>query len=475
MSKPLKFSVMVAGGLVVLLACVAVALVLFLDADVYRPRLEAAASQALGMDVKIDGRLGIDLFPGLNLTMENVLLGNQGAEVATVKEARIKIYLLPLLKKEVRFGSIALKHPRISIERDHDGKLNVEKSEPAGDSAAPLDLRKISVSNGTFRYLNKVSEEEFEARGCSLRIDQLQFLGGKSSELLQSLSLTAQLACEEVRKNGFTMSDLKASAEGKKGVVELQPLTMEVFGAQSSGGIRADFSGASPFYEVRYALPQFRIEEFFKVLSPQIVAKGSMDFSANLSMQGTTANQLQQTLAGQISLRGKNLRLDGRDLDRELSRFESSQNFNLVDVGAVFFAGPLGLVVTKGHDFARIFQGSGGHSEIRTLVSDWKIEDGVARARDVAMATNEHRIALQGGLDFVQQRFDNLTVALIDAEGCAKVRQSIQGGFQNPVVEPPSVLRTLAGPVRKLYQMGRDLFPGGECEAFYSGSVAPPQ
>ncbi len=475
MSKTLKVSVMVAGGLIVLLVCVAVALVFFVDADVYRPRLEAAASQALGMEVKVDGRLAIDLFPGLYLTMEKVQIGKQGAEVATVQEARIRIYLLPLLKKEVRFGSIALKHPRISLERDHDGHFNIEKVEPAGDSAPPLEVPKISVSNGTVRFLDNVSGEEFEARGCSLQIDPLRLASGKRSELLKNLSLSAQLACEEVRKNSFRVSDLKVSAEGKNGVVDLQPVTMDIFGAQSSGTIRADFSDTSPFYEIRYALPQFRIEEFFKVLSPQTVAEGSMDFSANLSMQGKTVNQLQQTLAGQISLRGKNFRLNGRDLDQELAQFESSQNFDLVDVGAVFFAGPLGLVVTKGHDFASIFQGSEGHSEIRILVSDWKVEGGVARAQDVAMATNQNRIALQGGLDFVHQRFDNLTVALIDAEGCTKVRQSIQGGFQDPVVEPPSFLKTLAGPVRKLYQMGRDLFPGGECEVFYTGSVAPPQ
>lgn len=475
MSKPLRIFLFIASGLVVLLVFVAVALFLFVDADAYRPRLEAAASQALGMEVRVGGRLGIDIFPGLCLTMENVHIGNQGADVATVKEARVGIDLLPLLKKEVRFGSIALKYPSISIERDRNGNFNFEKPEPAGGTLPALDLPKISLSEGTLRFMDKPSAEGFEALGCGLKVDHLRLSGGKSSDLMKGLSLTAQLACGEIRKNGFTVSDLQVSAAGKNGVIDLQPVTMGVFGAQGSGSIRADFSGAAPRYDVRYALPQFRIEEFFKTLSPQKVAEGSMDFFANLSMHGKTVDKIRQTAKGQILLRGENLTLNGRNLDQELSQFESSQNFNLVDVGAFFFAGPLGLVVTKGHDFASIFQGSGGRSEIRTLVSDWKVERGVAQAQDVAMATNEHRIALQGELDFVHQQFDNVTVALIDAEGCAKVRQSIQGGFRNPVVEQPSVLKTLAGPVRKLFQMGRDLFPGGECEVFYNGSVAPPK
>jgi hypothetical protein len=200
-----------------------------------------------------------------------------------------------------------------------------------------------------------------------------------------------------------------------------------------------------------------------------------MAFSANLSMRGKTVNEMKQTADGDISLRGESLTLNGTDLDREFARFESSQNFNLVDVGAFFFAGPVGLVVTKGYNFASIFKGSGGNSEIRTLVSDWKIEHGMAHAQDEAMATNKNRIALGGRLDFVNEQFNDVTMALIDAKGCAKVRQKISGPFQKPVVEKPSILKTLTGPALRLLKKGRDLFPGGECEVFYAGSVAPPK
>jgi AsmA protein len=250
---------------------------------------------------------------------------------------------------------------------------------------------------------------------------------------------------------------------------------MRIFGAQGTGSIQADFSDSLPRYHVLYSLPQFRSEEFLKTLSPQKAAEGPMDFSANLSMQGKTVSEMKQTADGEASLRGENLTLDGIDLDRVLSRFESSQNFNLVDVGAFFFAGPVGLAVTKGYNFASIFQGSEGRSEIRALVSDWKIEHGVAQAQDVAMATNRNRIALHGGLDFVNEQFNDVTMATIDAKGCAMVKQKLRGSFQKPVVEKPNILMSLTGPARKLLKKGRDLFPGGECEVFYAGSVAPPE
>ncbi|GAB6194547.1 AsmA family protein [Desulfocastanea catecholica] len=475
MSKPLKIILLVASGIVVFLVFVWVTLLLFVNTGAYKPRLEAAASRALGMDVRVGGRLGIDLFPDVHFTLEDVHIGNQGADVASVKEARVGIDLRPLLQREIRIGTIKLKHPIISIERDRDGYFNFQKPEDADVRVLAFGLSKFSLSEGTLLFADKQSGEGFEALNCSLKIDHLRLPGGKISGLMKNLSLTVNLACGKIRKNGFTVSDLKLSAAGKNGVFDFKPVTMGVFGAQGSGSIRADFSDVAPRFDVRYALPQFRIEEFFKTLSPQKVAVGSMDFSANLSMHGKTVNKMRQTAEGQILLRGKNLTLNGRDLDQELSRFESSQHFNLVDVGAFFFAGPLGLVVTKGLDFVSIFQGSGGRSEIRTLVSDWKVERGVAQAQDVAMATNENRVALQGGLDFVNEQFNDVTVALLDAEGCAKVEQSIRGAFQKPVVEQPSVLKSLTGPVQKLFNMGRDLFPGGECEVFYTGSVAPPK
>jgi uncharacterized protein involved in outer membrane biogenesis len=474
MSKSLKIILFAISGFVGLLVLVAVALLLFVDPNAYKPRFEAAASGALGMEVRVGGRLGIGLFPGLLVTLEDVHIRTRGVDIVSAKEVRLGIDLLPLIQKEVRIGKIALKNPSISIERDRDGKFNFETPQTVGTLPA-LDLAKVSLSDGNILYADKKSGEGFEAGDCSLDVRRLLLSGGKSTGLIKNLSFTAELDCGEIRTKDFTVSDLKFSADGKNGVFDLKPVTMRVFSGQGSGSIRADFSGAVPLYHVRYSLQQFRIEEFFKTLSPQKVAEGLMNFSANLSMQGKTVNEMKQTANGEAALRGENLTLNGRNLDLEFSRFESSQNFNLVDVGAFFFAGPVGLAITKGYNFASIFQGSGGSSKIRTLASDWKVGHGVAQAQDVAMATNEHRIALRGGLDFVNGRFDDVTVALIDAEGCAKVRQKIRGPFQNPVVEKPNILKSLAGPALKLLKKGRKLFPGGECEVIYAGSVAPPK
>jgi AsmA protein len=475
MSRSLKIILFTVGGFVGLLVLAALALLFFVDANAYKPRLVAAASEALGMEVSVGGSLGIGFFPGLQITLVDAHIRNRGTDLVSARQARLGIELLPLLQQQIRIDKILLKRPKISIVRDRDGEFNFEKPEASDEALPVLDLAKVSLSGATLTYTDNQSGEGFEAGSCNLDLRRLRLPGGKRPDLMKRLSFTAQLACGEIRKNDFTVSDLKLTANGKSGVFELKPVTMRIFGAQGSGSIQMDFSDSVPRYQVRYSLPQLRSEELLRTLSPQKVVEGPMDFSANLSMQGTSVNEMKLTMDGEVSLRGENLALDGIDLDRVLSRFESSQNFNLVDVGAFFFAGPIGLAVTKGYNFASLFKGSEGRSEIRTLVSDWKFEHGVAQAQDVAMATNRNRIALRGGLDFVNEQFNDVTMATIDAKGCATVRQKITGSFQKPVVEKPSILMSLTGPARKLLKKGRDLLPGGECEVFYAGSVAPPE
>ncbi len=475
MSKKLRAIAYAVGALVGLLVLAAVVLLFFFEGNAYKPRFEAAISETFGMEVKVSRVSGISFFPNVLVSLKDVHIRNRGAEIATAREARIAIDLLSLLHKGIQIKQIALEHPIVSIERDSDGTFNFENPEQARGSLPKLNLAKVSFSNGTLRYLDKRTGAGFEAVDCRLDLNRLQLSGKDPKDIMRNLSLAAELVCSEVQTRSHRVSDLKFTLAGQHGVFELKPLTLRAFAGLGSGSIRADFTSAVPQYHVRYSLSQLHIGEFLKTLSPPILAEGSMDFAATLSLQGKTLHELRQSMEGLFSLRGKNLLLNGCDLDQQFARYESSQNFNLVDVAALFFVGPVGLAVTKGFNFASILQESEGHSEIRTVVSDWKVERGVAHSRDVAMATKENRVALQGELDFINQRFNHMTVALIDAKGCVRAQQHIHGHFKKPVLDKPSALKSLSGPVVKLLEKLGSLFPGGECEVFYAGSVAPPK
>ena len=447
----------------------------FIDVNRYKPRLEAAASAALGMDVRFAGRLGMTWFPLPRFTAEDGrILDEQAVVVVSVKRASASIDLLPLLHREIRLRRVEFTQPILSIERDVDGRVNVAALRKAEALLGTLEGARVSLSNGRLHYVDRRSGAAVEATGLDLNVSHLQFAGGNRAESWKDASFQAELACGEIRTKDLVVSALKATVLGKDRVLALEPVTLQLFGGQMAGSLRADVTDSIPVYRIHCSLPGFRIEEFFKTLSPQKAGEGAMDFTASLSTRGVAWSQLVGSAAGEFSLRGRNLTLLGHDLDAELTRFESSQNFNLVDVGAVFLAGPLGLAVTKGYNFASLFQGPGGRSSITTLVSDGQVDRGIAQAKDVALATSRNRIALHGGLDFVHGQFADVTVAVVDANGCARVRQAITGPFGKPTVNKPRALGSLAGPVMKLYRQTRGLFPAGPCEVFYAGSVAAP-
>lgn len=559
MANRRQIALFAAGGIVALLLLAAVALVLFVDAGAIKPTLEAAFSDALGMEVRIGGKVGIGFFPGFHIAVEDVRIRNRGADVVSAKKASLGIALRPLLHKEIRIVKVGMGQPRISIDQDRDGKFHFETPEgEAGRKIAEeakgmrfsLDVANISLSDAVLFHADKITGEAVEAGVFNLEVSRLQFTGRKNPDLPKHLSFAAELSCKEFRKGrlavsglklrmdgkdgryaihpvtadrlvysgpggkveadrialgvdnlsvggdvrtgvfrrifisgtagigevrteGLVVSDLKFAVTGKDGILDLHPLTMRLYGGHGAGTLRADLSGAVPQYRFRYSLSKFRIEEFLKGLSPKKAAKGPMDLSATLSMRGKTADEMRRTADGEVSLRGENLTLDGIDLDRVFNRYEATQSFNLVDVGAFFIAGPFAPLITKGYNFASLFRGAGGSSRIRTLVSHWKVERGVAQAKDVAMATNGHRIALIGSLDFPNERFDDVTIAVIDGRGCVKVRQKIRGPFRKPEVEKVNVFRTVAGPVLNLFRKTNRLL-GGKCKVFYAGSVAPP-
>jgi len=444
------------------------------DANAYKPRLEAAVSKMLGMELTIGGPMSVSVAPGLLVTLADVRVRSRGSDVVTAKQAQLGIALLPLLAGDVRITSLALDHATVSVTRDRDGQFNYEPAQAASAGLPALDWPRVSLSDTTLVYADARLAHPIEAAACEVAMQGLRLTGGKQTTLMRDVSFTADVTCAALRRGPAQLADLKFAAVAKGGVLQLAPVTLLAFDAKGTWRLQADYSGEAPRYALEGTISQLPIPELFKALALKQTADGRVDLSATLSLQGSTENELRRSLAGRVTLKGRDVTLTGSDLDQAFARFEASQSFNLVDAGAFFIVGPLGLALTKGYDFANLYQGSGGSSRIQTLVSDWKLEGGVARAQDVAMATKANRMALQGRLDFVNERFDDMTMALVDAKGCVKVEQKISGSFGKPVVEKPNLLVSLAGPALNLLKKGGELLLGQECKVFYAGSVAAP-
>ncbi|HKZ57725.1 MAG TPA: AsmA family protein, partial [Thermodesulfovibrionales bacterium] len=573
------------------------------NVNVYKPRIEAAASDAIGMDFKIGGTMKIVLFPRFGVSLENVLIKKRELDLLSAQRVRIGLKLLPLIKREARISEFTIIKPKITIERDKNGRFNFEGKiqKPAKEEKLPVALLTMGsfvISKGELVFLDRISNTKTELNSIDLNIKNLSFTADRSNRFLQDISFSGNFQCNALKtkgfevknikldmkgKNGifdispiamdsfgkaergsirvditgekplfraqytaskfyferfweavskkqiakgdtttpgkksgneteltnvdltiaslsfgkggkdlfnniffsgdfqckslktkdFEVKNIKLDMKGKNGIFDISPITMNFFGGTEKGDIKADLRGDSPFLKIQFAATKFNFEKFVEAFSRKKIMEGQMDFSLNIMTKRKSLEEMKKSMNGEAFLKGENLLLYSLDLDSLLSKIEQSQSFSLVDVGAFFLAGPLGTVLTKGYDFAGVYQETrGGQGIVKKLVSEWRIKNGIAEAEDVALSTKINRIAMKGGLDFVNSQFDDVTVAALDENGCAKFSQKIHGPFRNPQIDKISTLKTIVGPAVKLFEKAQKFILG--CKVFYKGSIKHP-
>lgn len=150
---------------VILLAVALVSIPFLIDANQFRPRLEAELSRALGREVKI-GQLRISLISG-GVSADDIVIGDDPAFSKTpfvrAGSLQVGVELKPLVfSREVHITGIRLGKPEINLIRSASGEWNFSsigsgaaekpKDPPAGtpetSSIAGLSVRELKVSEG---------------------------------------------------------------------------------------------------------------------------------------------------------------------------------------------------------------------------------------------------------------------------------------------------------------------------------------
>lgn len=199
--------------------------------------------------------------------------------------------------------------------------------------------------------------------------------------------------------------------------------------------------------------------------------KGVGHVESKVSWNPDSEGPFLEEIEASFMLEGRDLKIDGIDLDDMIDKFKRSQNFNLVDIGAVMFTGPAGLAVTKGGDFARLaFIKAGDSTHVKHFVAQWTLEKGLLKTEDVALSTGDNLIATDG---WYQVQTDSLdfNFSVLDKRGCELVGQRIYGDALQPDYQKVKLLKTVLGPVKNFFRnIGM-----AKCDTIYSGQVKHPE
>ena len=473
MSRIARIALLAVGGLVALAGLLTLLIWIYLDSEAMRYRIETTASQAMGMKLKIDGPVRIRLFPTPRVGLADVHIRNGETEWLNATEVNLHVRLRPLLRGQVEIRGFDLVEASLQLTRGAEGTLNFLPASGPDDSGdrRPFEIQRFQLQDTSLTYSDQVSGLEIEVEGCDFSGQDLTWRPAQSPSLPH---LQGELSCRKVVYDALEATEVEARISAQAQRLEFSPVTGHLFDGHVMAQLETDLSGSAPVHSLELELANFRVERFIETFRQGRSVEGAARFTTQLESSGRTLAEVVQRLTGQANVSGTGLVLHGIDLDEQLALYESTQNFQLVDAAALFLAGPAGLVVTQGYGFGSLFAESGGQTNIQELFSEWHIENGMARAHDVALSTAENRLALTGGLNFVTSEFDDLRVAVIDAEGCAVVEQQIQGGFEDPRIEKPNFLVSLATPLVELVKRGIALLNDSDCEPFYTGRVPPP-
>ena len=171
---------MITGGAVALIVIVATVVVSLFDINSYKPRIEAAASGVTGLDVRINGKVGLSFFP-FGVSARDIHVAGKGGEILSLENLKLGVTLISLLKKQLEITRCELVNPTITIAKDAEGRYNFEHTEKKAKKGQPgtgFTLKELGLSKGALVYLDKKTGEKTEFNDLNINSAAFSILCG---------------------------------------------------------------------------------------------------------------------------------------------------------------------------------------------------------------------------------------------------------------------------------------------------------
>ncbi len=177
-----KFAIGLAVIVVLLVGAVLV-VPSFINWNQYKPEIVAAARDAAGRDLVVDGDISLSLLPAPALSVDGVRLANieggSAPDMVRLGALQVRVAFGPLLSGQIQVQSVRLVEPVILLEVLPDGRTNwtFGQTEAAGtssandggaDGAPPLSLDAFVISDGVLVYRDQAAGVEERIEGLNV-------------------------------------------------------------------------------------------------------------------------------------------------------------------------------------------------------------------------------------------------------------------------------------------------------------------
>lgn len=194
------------GGVVALVVLAGVAMRVAVNPEMFKPQIEAFASRATGLTLRIEGPIRLSYFPWLGIEMGRASLGGlKGFEndpFVSVDGADIKVRLSALWRGDLEAGALRLKNPSLTLIKAADGRANwqalpvrevtlendrVVVRSDTGQTAFHYLLEGFAVTGGAVTFEDRAAGRTIRLTDLAAKADRVA--SGESSDIAVAFKL----------------------------------------------------------------------------------------------------------------------------------------------------------------------------------------------------------------------------------------------------------------------------------------------
>lgn len=228
-----------AGAVLVVLILAAVAAILFVDVDRFKPQIRQAVLERTGRTLGFDGKLGLSFWPKLGVAVPATTLSEPGKPeqaAARLGSATVSVALLPLLKGQVVADTVHIQGLDATVERRADGTLSIDDLVGPKASAAPgaatdkpsrrdglrmlaaIELGGLVITQSRFVFVDRKSDNTITIDGAELALGRIAARGTTPVKLALSFASARPKANGNLTLAAEVVYDLAAGSFAARGV-----------------------------------------------------------------------------------------------------------------------------------------------------------------------------------------------------------------------------------------------------------------
>lgn len=450
-------------------------IVFIFDVNWLRQSIVAKVNQ--GNDFHLDvGRIDFKLYQPHRLVLQQIRLRRDdlNSQIASIE---VNFDAWALFSGDVAIDTLIIRSPKVDIDLNAPTppSANTAVKEPAQLPINSLIIHQLLLSDFRLKDTSKLAL--FDQLTGQLRARNIEIIQhGKINPEPHLPGLTAQLLIDNLSIQGNQFGRLTLLTQTTQAAILVEQLRLE--NAPSFIDISAQIS--TPFdnskLQVQGQNNKIQLQQFQPLMpASDITAEGLVEFNFDLNTRYQQREPIRAftELTGTFQADWQSGRVKGVNLNSALTALKDSQQTSLLDIGGFVLTGPLGLIAGQLIDLSGGIATLGGETKVQHLSLHSQFDQGLVDVTNTALATDEYRVALKGKLDPLQQSFAQFQFAILDAQGCAQVSQTLNGPMNEPTSAVASNLfASIASPLTDVVSGVTNQIKG--CDVFYQGAVKAP-